>query len=202
VDRTVEEFARATGAHSWRIELHHPSLLEAMEAAEISSPLRAAHFLAQIAHESAFFARTEENLNYGSEGLLSTFPRHFPDLETATRYARKPERIANRVYANRMGNGPEESGDGWRYRGMGLIQLTGSRNHDAYWATAVSSGDPAALAGPPHAALSAGWFWRTNGVNSAADLDDVEAVTRKINGGTHGLEARRTLTERAKAALA
>lgn len=199
---SISAIATATGAMPVRIELHHVSLLEAMGKADVLSPLRAAHFLAQVAHESAFFQTTEENLNYAAEGLLRVFPKHFPDVETAMRYARRPEAIANKVYANRMGNGNEESEDGWRYRGMGLIQLTGRRNHDAYWAQAEGSGaGPEALAGPPHAALAAGWFWKANGINKAADADDVEAVTKKVNGGAHGLEQRRTLTERAKKAL-
>lgn len=195
--------AAATGAQPWRVEMHCASLIEAITAADVLTTLRVAHFLAQVAHESSFFARTEENLRYSADALLRVFPRRFKELETAARYALQPERIANRVYADRLGNGSEESGDGWRYRGMGLIQLTGKANHDAYWAHAKAIGaGPDALAGPPHAALSAGWFWAVNGVNALADADDVEAVTRLVNGGTHGLAQRRALTERAKAALA
>lgn len=171
----------------------------------IVTALQQSHFLGQLAHESAQFRVLIENLNYSAEALLRTWPSRFT-ATTAAQYARQPERIANRVYASRMGNGDEASGDGWRYRGRGLIQLTGRENYSAYSRalyrdTRIVSA-PERVAEPADAALSAGWYWSTRGINAMADRDDVAAVTRAINGGLHGYDDRLARTRRAQALFA
>jgi len=161
----------------------------------ITTPLRMAHFLATVWHESAGLTRTVENLNYSAQGLRRTFPKYFPTAALANQYARKPQAIANRVYANRMGNGNEASGDGWRYRGRGLIQLTGRSNYQAYQNSAFCNGDlmghPEWLSQYPGALKSAMWFWWKNGCNELADRDDATAVCRRVNGGLNGLDERK-----------
>lgn len=162
---------------------------------EVNTPLRLAHFMAQMDHESGL-KPVQENLNYSEQGLLRTFPRYFTPAQ-AREYARKPERIANRAYANRMGNGDEASGDGWRYRGRGFIQLTGKDN---YIALTRESGidylnNPDLLLNEADAMISALWYWKRNNINSLADLDNIESVTRRINGGLNGLAHRKQLTE-------
>lgn len=158
----------------------------------IITPLRKAHFLAQVAHESGDLNILTENLNYSASGLIKVFGKYFPGVELATKYARRPEAIANRVYANRMGNGLESSGDGWRYRGAGLIQLTGKNNHKAF---ADASGKPLEAIGDylrsyEGAVHSAVWFWTKNGLNKLADQNDIMGITRRINGGYNGLQDR------------
>jgi putative chitinase len=166
------------------------------------SPARAAHFFAQTAHESGNFKAFSENLNYGAKGLRGIFGKYFKtDLE-ARMYERQPQKIANRVYANRMGNGPESSGDGWKFRGRGALQLTG---HDNYKAFADYIGRPDVMDNPDLVAgelcfESALWFFDKNklwsicdkGINEAAIL----ALTKRINGGTHGLDDRRMKTKK------
>lgn len=162
------------------------------KAYQINTPMRIAMFLAQIAHESAGLTRLVENLNYSAEGLMRTWPKRFPTMDVAQQYAREPEKIANRVYADRMGNGDESSGDGWKYRGRGLIQITGKSNYREF-ADAIGEdyvADPDLLRQPVNAALSAGWFWAERGLNRVADTGSVEAVTKIINGGSHGLADR------------
>ena len=176
----------------------------ACEEFDITTETRQAAFLAQIAHESAGFSRLAENLNYSADGLLATFPKYFPSPATAADYARQPERIANRVYANRMGNGDEASGDGWRYRGMGLIQTTGRTNQIAC-ATALhvpAEEIGAYLQTPIGAARSAAFFWSSHGLSELADAGEFEKIVRKINGGITGLADRLAYWERAKVALA
>ena len=159
---------------------------------EIDSTVRQAMFLSQIAHESGNFRFVEENLNYSVNGLRSVFGKYFANDEIAAQYARQPERIANRVYANRMGNGDEDSGDGWKYRGRGLIQLTGKNNYLTYAMQSNNDSliDPQIVIEPEYATDSAGWFWATNGLNRLADKGDVKRVTRKVNGGYNGLTDR------------
>ena len=161
---------------------------------EINTALRLAHFLAQCGHESGNFKLTQENLNYSGKGLLGTFPKYF-DVETALAYERKPEKIANVVYANRMGNGDKASGDGYKFRGRGFIQLTG---HDNYAAFGKAIGEDI-LANPDlvatkYALASAAWFWNKNKINAIADggatSEVVAKVTRKVNGGVIGLDDR------------
>ena len=165
------------------------------ERFQIDSDLRVAGFLSQIAHESGGFRFVVENLNYSIPSLLAVFGRYFNGPQ-ATEYARQPEKIANRVYANRLGNGDEASGTGWMYRGRGLVQLTGCDNYAAFQAACASDIDgnvvtnPELLESPDLAALSAGWFWSTHHLNEIADTGDVSAMTRRVNGGLNGLDDR------------
>ena len=159
---------------------------------DITTPLRQAMFLSQLAHESGNFQFTSENLNYSADALRRVFGKYFTTDAEAQKYARKPELIANRVYANRMGNGSETSGDGWKYRGRGLIQLTGKDNYAAFSLEAKNNAlqNPDLVAEAEMAVASAGWFWATNRLNQLADTGDVKAVTRRINGGFNGLADR------------
>lgn len=158
---------------------------------QIDTPGRIAMFMAQVGHESGGLTQIQENLNYRAERLPVVFPRYFRDVDPNA-YARNPEKIANRVYANRMGNGPESSGDGYRYRGRGLIQLTGHDNYARFANDMSMSVEEAVeyLSTPDGAAVSAAWFWSKNGLNEIADRGDVVAATKKINGGTIGLADR------------
>jgi len=164
----------------------------------INTPLRLSHFFAQIHHESNL-KPVEENLNYSSIGLKETFREYFTDLE-AIKYQRKPEMIANRVYANRMGNGDEASGDGWKYRGRGFIQLTGKNNY--YNISKDVKIDyfnkPELLLNEADAMIAAIWFWNKNKLNRFADIDSISHVTRIINGGYNGLEHRKELLNKYK----
>jgi len=157
----------------------------------INTPLRKSHFLAQIAHESGGFYTTEENLNYDAAGLIRTWPTLF-DATTAPLYAHQPMKIANRAYANRMGNGDEASGDGWLYHGRGLIQLTGHDNYVRFAnAIGMSLADAIAYLQTPDGAVeSAGWFWASRSINLAADNNDINTVTKLVNGGLNGIQDR------------
>lgn len=179
------------------------SLKAAMALHGIDTAERVAFFLAQVAHESAGFTRITENLNYSAKGLAATWPRRFAldgkPNSLALSLHRKPEQIANHVYASRMGNGDVASGDGWKYRGRGLIQLTGKDNYKAaslaLYCSDLLVTDPNKVLDPDVAAMTACWFWKSNGLNELADLGNVTTVTRRINGGTIGLEHRAKLTE-------
>jgi putative chitinase len=179
-----------------------PGTLKAAAAFYKLSPNRAAHFFAQTAHESGNFKAFSENLNYSAKGLRGVFRKYFPTDALANAYARQPMKIANRVYANRMGNGPESSGDGWKFRGRGALQLTG---HDNYQAFANYINRPDVMTNPDLVAgelcfESALWFFDRNklwgicdqGVNDGAIL----ALTKRINGGTHGLDDRKLKTKK------
>jgi putative chitinase len=171
----------------------------------LSTLNRRASFLAQLAHESGEFRVVSENLNYSAEGLMKTFKKYFPTTVLANQYARKPSQIANRVYGNRMENGPEASGDGWRYRGRGFIQLTGKRNYrlcgQALGINLLE--DPDYISRSAIGAIeSALWYWRVNNLNSYADRNDIRGQTLIINGGTNGLEERIRYYEKAKQILA
>lgn len=157
------------------------------------NPKRLAGFLSQVAHESGGFNFVKENLNYSAKGLMTTFKKYFPNEAIAKQYERKPAKIANRVYANRMGNGPEESGDGYKFCGRGLIQLTGKQNYTRFAEDlGISVDDTVAyLETPPGAVSSAGWFWDQNNLNNYCDRDDFVGLTKRINGGTIGLEDRK-----------
>ena len=159
---------------------------------DINTPQRVAAFIAQCAHESGGFKFLKENLNYRAESLCRVWPKYFPNLEIAKQYAQKQEKIANRAYANRMGNGPEESGDGWKFCGRGLIQLTGRNNYQAFADSIETDIEdiPAYLATFEGAVQSACWFWESNNLNKWADQGDILTLTKKINGGTLGLEDR------------
>ena len=170
---------------------------------DIDTPLRAAHFLAQVLHESGHLRHVREGMSYSSaERLLAVFGRHISAAE-APSFVRQPEKVGNRVYANRMGNGDEASGDGFRYRGRGLIQLTGKNNYRDFddWGAPGVVEDPERVA-DEHAVLSAIFFWSRNLLNQLADLDDVKKLTRRINGGLNGLADRMDILKKAKTALA
>ena len=168
-----------------------------------ANPKRIAGFLAQVAHESGGFTAIKENLNYSAKGLMTTFKKYFPDEATAKQYEKKPEKIANRVYANRMKNGPEESGDGYRFCGRGLIQLTGRDNYTKFaQALDMSLEDTVAYLETPNGALvSAAWFWDNNKLNQYCDRDDFVTLTKRINGGTIGLSDRTEHYNKAKVLL-
>lgn len=180
-------------------------LQRAMDAFGISTLNERAHFLAQTAFESGLYVHVEENLNYSAERLAVVFPKYFGlGKANPADYARQKDKIANLVYANRMGNGPPASGDGWKYRGRGYIQLTGRTNYTALnqevpQIPCVSF--PDSLCASEYAALSAAWFWDAHRCNAAANVGLVSAVTQKINGGFNGLAERTALTNRALAAL-
>ena len=162
---------------------------------QINTPLRLAHFLAQCGHESGGFRVTQENLNYSAKGLMGIFKKYFPTQALAESYQRQPQKIANKVYANRMSNGSEASGDGFKFRGRGYIQLTGRANYTAF-GKAINEdivSNPDVVSGK-YALLSAAWFWSTNGLNRLADTGAtdqvVTSITKRVNGGTIGLADR------------
>ena len=171
------------------------TLIDDMIAHEINTPLRAAHFLSQAAHESGGFKFKSENLNYSKDSLLKVFPKYFTPA-SAEAYHRQPEKIASRVYANRMGNGDEASKDGWKFKGRGYIQLTGKDNYKSFsdWAKEPSIIEsPDQVADDKYAGLSAIWFWNKNGLSKIADTDNLRddktiiKITSRVNGGTHGI---------------
>jgi putative chitinase len=178
-------------------------LKETFEKYNIDTPQRQACFIGQCMHESAGFKTLEENLNYSAKALMNTWPSRFPNEEEANKYARQPEKIANKVYGGRMGNDVESSGEGWKYRGRGIKQLTGKENYErcgsGLGVDLVS--DPDLLLDPKYAALSAGWFWNKHGLNDLADKGDIETMTRRINGGLIGLDARREAIRKAESVL-
>ena len=166
---------------------------------DITTPERVAAFMAQCAHESGGFKTLKENLNYKAESLCKVFPKYFPNVELASQYAHQQEKIANKVYGNRMGNGDEASGDGYRYCGRGLIQLTGKDNYSAFAESIETPVEelPEYLSTFEGAVQSACWFWETNNLNQYADSGDILTMTKRINGGTIGLEDRKKHYEHA-----
>jgi predicted chitinase len=168
------------------------------------STTRLAHFFSQVLHESGCMRYDMENLNYSAKALRAVFGKYFKTKKQAQAYARQPERIANRVYANRMGNGSESSGDGWKYRGRGLIQLTGKNNYRAFakWMDDDRIMDDPDLVASEYAVHSAVFYWDKNKLNKVADRDDVLRMTKRINGGTNGLAHRTELLTKAKGLLA
>jgi putative chitinase len=174
------------------IDHWYEALEQLLDDYEIDTPQRVAAFVAQCAHESGNFVFIKENLNYKAASLIKTFGKYFPTQELAQQYANRPERIANRVYASRMGNGDEASGDGYRFCGRGLIQLTGRDNYTFFAGSLDISVEEAAeyLTTFEGAAQSACWFWETNNLNRFADSGDIKGLTRAINGGYIGLEDR------------
>lgn len=180
-----------------------------MQECGIDTVDRVRAFLAQVGHESSQLNTIEENLNYSAQGLRKIFPKYFPTQKEALAFARNPERVANRVYADRMGNGNEESGDGWTFRGRGLIQITGRDNY-AYMSSLMGKDLtiwPDALLLPLDACRSAALWWKANGLNALADklaTDErktFEAITKRVNGGLNGLEDRWAIYQRSKAAI-
>lgn len=192
---TAEQFAQlypnSKDQQSWV-----DSMNTLFETYQINTPQRIAAFLAQCGHESGGWTKFEENLNYSADRLAVVFKKYFPTVAAATPYHRNPQKIANRVYSNRMGNGSEESGDGYKYRGRGPIQLTGKSNYTAFakamfdnWEEIVDNPDSVAY-NKDVALMSAIWFWNTNNLNADADAEDLKTMTRKINGGYNGLDER------------
>ena len=170
-------------------------LPDTMAKFELNTPLRLAHFLAQAGHESGGFKLVNENLNYSAKGLLGVFKKYFPSTTKATEYERKPEKIANLVYGGRMGNGPEATGEGFKFRGRGYIQLTGKDNYKAFDAVVTESiVDNPDLVATKYPLLSAAWFFYKNGLHKIADEGATDAVitkvTKRVNGGTIGLPDR------------
>lgn len=168
---------------------------EVMEKFQINTPLRLCHFLSQCGHESGNFKAVNENLNYGAKTLMSVFKKYFPTEAKALQYERKPEKIANLVYASRMGNGAEASGEGYKYRGRGYIQLTGKDNYAAFDKVVPENiTETPDLVATKYPLLSAAWFWNSRGLNVLSDKGatdaDVTAITKKVNGGTIGLADR------------
>ena len=160
----------------------------------ITTPARVAGFIAQGQHESADFTILQENLNYSAKGLRSIFPKYFLDDAIAMQYQKKPEMIANRVYGGRMGNGPEASGDGYKFRGRGVLQLTGRANYtqcsrDLFGDDTLAN-DPDLVRTPEYAIITACWFWYKNKLNEICDRGDIVLLSKRINGGTIGLEDR------------
>ena len=178
-------------------------LNEAFQKYDISTPARQAFFIGQCAHESGNFRILEENLRYSATALMRVWPSRFPNLEVANQFAGNAEKIGNKLYSGRMGNGDEESGDGWKYHGRGLIQLTGKDNY----ANCGSSlgvdlvGNPDLLLDPKYAAFSAAWFWNKKGLNALADSKDYDTMTKRINGGLIGLDDRKAKIAKAISVL-
>jgi putative chitinase len=200
VKQQVAAVASSTGLNLAKLKGHVPDAVIAMipdTAAkfQINTPLRLAHFLAQCGHESGGFRVTSENLNYSAKGLNGIFKKYFPTEAAAAAYARNPQKIANKVYANRMDNGSEASGDGYKFRGRGYIQLTGRANYTLFGKAIGEdiANNPDSVSGK-HALLSAAWFWSKNGLNKLADggAGDsvVTSITKRVNGGTIGLADR------------
>jgi putative chitinase len=184
---TSEQLKRLHIGEQWLDALN-----ETFARFDISTPIRQASFIGQCGHECGSFKVLEENLNYRAETLMKLWSKRFPTLEIANQYAKNPKKIANMVYANRMGNRDEASGDGYRFRGRGCIQLTGHANY--FHAGKACDEDfvmnPDLVATPKYAAMTAGWFWSTHKLNQYADGSDFLMMTKKINGGTIGLQDR------------
>jgi putative chitinase len=165
-------------------------LQETFEKYQINTPKRQACFIGQCMHESGGFKFLRENLNYSAKALMNTWPSRFPDMDTAEKFERQPEKIANKVYSGRMGN--TEDGDGAKYIGRGLIQLTGKDNYKAFGEAIGEDliANPQLVEEPRYAALSAGWFWNKRGLNALADAMDITTLTIRINGGKIGIDDR------------
>jgi putative chitinase len=191
-DFTAEKLAKCLSRNKNTAELFEV-FSDVLPRYEITTVERVAAFLAQCGHESADFTVLKENLNYSAEGLSKVFPKRFPTVAAAQPYNRNPEKIANKIYSDRMGNGPEASGEGYKFRGRGAIHLTGKDTYSKFAASVGKSLDEAVgytetLAG---AIESACWFWNTNKLNALADATDIVTLTKRINGGTIGLEDRK-----------
>lgn len=178
-------------------------LKETFEKYNIDTTKRQAAFIGQCMHESGGFKTLEENLNYSAKALMTTWPSRFPTEELANQYARNSEKIANKVYGGRMGNADESSGEGWKYRGRGIKQLTGKENYERCGSSLGVDlvNNPDLLLEPKYAALSAGWFWNKHGLNDLADKSDIETMTKRINGGLLGLDARKAAIRKAESIL-
>lgn len=216
----AELLSRATGAQPDVATLLLPFMLGTLKAYEINTTVRISAFLSQAAHESGSFSRMEENLNYSAKRLAVVWPRRFARTDVNGDYvkdeknknepndlalalANRPERLACHVYADRNGNGSVESGDGWKYRGRGIFQLTGKANYraasDALNETFVEEPDRVKL--PFNACLTAGWYWSSKRLSKFADTEDLEGLSKAINGGLNGLDERVAAYHKAKAVL-
>lgn len=213
IQLTVAQIVKASGARPAEAEKYLPFLQGTCKAYDITSPRRIAGFLSQIGHESAGFTRLTENLDYSTQALLTMFGRHRISEADAHRFGRKPgqkahqEAIANTIYGGKWGAeslGNTQPGDGWLYRGRGLKQLTGRDNYRRCGIALTEDfiTNPDRLLLPVNAALSAGWFWSSHGLNAAADRGDVEAMTKIINGGLNGLDKRVALYHQGMAVFA
>ena len=205
---TPEQIHSATGCTPANAELYAAPITLAMAQYKINTPTRQAAFLAQIAHESSRLAVVVESTFYTrADQLLAMFPSHFLDISDAAKYVKSSAACANRIYANRMGNGNESSGDGNFFRGRGLIQITGLDNYRVcsigiFGYPSKLLGEPTLLQQPGYAALSAAWFWSAHGLNERADAGDFQGITRTINGGMNGYADRLALLKTAQEALA
>jgi putative chitinase len=191
-DFTKEKLSHLIPKAKGGVDAWYNELVELLPVFEITTVGRVAAFLAQTAHESGGYTALKENLNYSDEGLHKLWPKRFPTVESARPYHRNPQAIANKVYCDRMGNGPEESGDGYAYCGRGLLQLTGKSNYSAFaeYAGMAVEDAPAYIETPRGAVHSACWFWYSNDLNTYADAGDFTGMTKRINGGTIGLDDR------------
>jgi putative chitinase len=197
-DFTLEKFKACIGNNPYA-DHWYEAVCEILPDYDIDTVPRVAAFLAQTAHESGGYRAIKENLNYRAATLRKVFPKYFPDDATANMYAGHPEAIANRVYGGRMGNGPESTGDGYKYCGRGLIQLTGKDNYSRYAQSLQISEEEASehLTTFEGCVQSAAWFWEANNLNQYADNGDILTMTKRINGGTIGLEDRKKHYEHA-----
>jgi len=188
---TAEKLGKIIPNAAYGVNVWFDELTEMLPVFEITSVARVAAFVAQTAHESGGYRALTENLNYAGERLPAIWPKHFTGVDL-NKYSRNPQAIANRAYRSRMGNGDEASGDGWKYRGRGLIQLTGKDNYTRFGEYAEISSEDAAeyLETPRGAVHSACWFWYANDLNTYADAGDFVGMTKRINGGTIGLDDR------------
>ena len=203
--KTRIEMLKEMGVSTGDAEQYIGDLEELLPSYGIAnSKERLAHFFSQVLHESGCMRFDMENLNYSSKALRAVFGKYFKTKKKADAYARQPEKIANKVYANRMGNGSESSGDGWRYRGRGLIQLTGKKNYQAFakWVSNESILEDPDLVASEYAVHSAVFYWDKNKLNKIADLDDVKKLTKRVNGGYNGLAHRKELLNKANGLLA
>lgn len=191
-DFTQEKLARIIPNAKYGVDAWYNELVELLPVFEITTVGRVAAFIAQTAHESGGYSALKENLNYSAEGLHKLWPNRFPTVESAQPYNRNPQAIANKVYSSRMGNGDEHSGEGWLYCGRGLLQLTGKANYSAFaeYAGIAVEDAPEYIETPRGAVHSACWFWYTNDLNTFADAGDFTGMTKRINGGTIGLDDR------------
>jgi putative chitinase len=199
-----EQLAKLAPHAGSRVDVFLDPLNAAMEEFGINTDARRSAFLAQVIHESDQLAAVSENLNYGANALMRTWPKRFPNSVMAAAYERQPEKIANFVYANRMGNGALETGDGFKFRGAGLLQLTGKDAHQAcaeYFGISID-GIGEWLRSPEGACRSAAWFWQRNGLSTLADAGDIQSISKRINGGAIGIEQRLALFGLAKQVLA
>jgi putative chitinase len=190
-DFTLEKFKECIGKNPYA-DHWYEALCEILPDYDINTVPRVAAFLAQTAHESGGYTAIKENLNYKAETLCKVWPKYFPNMDIANQYAHQQEKIANRAYGGRMGNGPEASGDGYKFCGRGLIQLTGKDNYSRYAASTEQSLDEASehLTTFEGCVQSAAWFWEANNLNQFADSGDILTMTKRINGGTLGLADR------------